>query len=63
MEAGKEELAEEVRNIAEMANFIYVRQKGTYGNGTPVLNARRVIGDESSRFYGGMSLSIPSPRA
>ena len=29
-----------------MANFIYVRQKGPYGNGTPVLNARSVIGDE-----------------
>lgn len=46
LEAGKEDQAEEVRKIAEMANFIYIRQKGTYGNGTPVLNARRVIGDE-----------------
>lgn len=45
-EAGKHEQAEQVRHIAEMANFIYVRQKGTYGNGTPVLNARRVVGDE-----------------
>jgi UTP--glucose-1-phosphate uridylyltransferase len=46
LEAGKSEQAEEVRKIAEMANFIYVRQKGFYGNGTPVLNAQRVIGDE-----------------
>lgn len=46
LEAGKEEQAEEVRKIAEMANFIYVRQKGAYGNGTPILNAQRVIGDE-----------------
>lgn len=46
LEAGKEQQAEEVRKIAEMANFIYVRQKGSYGNGTPILNARRVIGDE-----------------
>ncbi len=45
-EAGKHQEAEEVRRIAELANFIYVRQKGTYGNGTPVLNAREVIGDE-----------------
>ena len=43
---GKEKQAEEVRKIAELANFIYVRQKGPYGNGTPVLNAKRVIGDE-----------------
>lgn len=45
-EAGKHEQVEEVRRIANLANFIYVRQKGTYGNGTPVLNARHVIGDE-----------------
>ncbi|MBI3232289.1 MAG: UTP--glucose-1-phosphate uridylyltransferase GalU [Candidatus Doudnabacteria bacterium] len=45
-EAGKQEQAEEVRNIAQLANFIYIRQKGPYGNGTPVLNARHVVGDE-----------------
>lgn len=45
-EAGKHAQAEEVRKIADMANFIYVRQKGTYGNGTPVLNVRHVVGDE-----------------
>jgi UTP--glucose-1-phosphate uridylyltransferase len=32
--------------LDDMANFIYVRQKGQYGNGTPVLSAREVIGDE-----------------
>lgn len=46
LEAGKESQAEEVRRIAEMANFVYVRQKGPYGNGTPVLNAKHVVGDE-----------------
>jgi UTP--glucose-1-phosphate uridylyltransferase len=46
VEAGKEKLAEEVRAIANLANFVYIRQKGPYGNGTPVLNARGVIGDE-----------------
>ena len=45
-ESGKKKQAEEVAKIADMANFIYVRQKGPYGNGTPVLNARSVIGDE-----------------
>jgi UTP--glucose-1-phosphate uridylyltransferase len=46
LEAGKEKQAEEVRAIANMANFVYIRQKGPYGNGTPVLNARHVVGDE-----------------
>lgn len=44
-EAGKMDKLEEVRAIAKMANFIYVRQKGPYGNATPVLSAQHVIGD------------------
>lgn len=46
LDAGKEKQAEEVRNIANLADFVYIRQKGPYGNGTPILNARHVIGDE-----------------
>lgn len=45
-EAGKIKQLEEIRRVASLANFIYVRQKGPYGNGTPVLNAKEVIGDE-----------------
>lgn len=45
-EKGKDEVAEELARIADMANFIYVRQKGHYGNGTPILNAAHLIGDE-----------------
>ncbi len=39
-------LLEALERIATMANFIYVRQKGPYGNGTPLINARHIIGDE-----------------
>ena len=42
----KEELLESVKKTAELANFIYIRQKGAYGNGTPVLCAKPVVGDE-----------------
>ncbi len=42
----KEDKLSEVRKIAELANFIYIRQKGPYGNGTPVLNVKHLIGDE-----------------
>lgn len=45
-EAGKEKELAEVRRIGDMANFIYVRQKGPYGNATPVLCAKNVIGNE-----------------
>jgi UTP--glucose-1-phosphate uridylyltransferase len=61
LESGKEQQAEEVRKIAEMANFIYVRQKGPYGNGTPVLNARRVIGDEPFAVLWGDEFIYSNP--
>lgn len=44
--AGKTEKLAEVKKIANMANFIYIRQKGPYGNATPVISASRLIGDE-----------------
>ncbi len=43
---GKEAQAEEIEKIADMANFVFIRQKGPYGNGTPVLCAKSVVGDE-----------------
>ncbi len=42
----KKHMLEEVEAIGNLANFIYVRQKGPYGNGTPLLNVRHLIGDE-----------------
>ncbi len=43
---GKQDLSAEIKNLSTMANFVYVRQKGPYGNATPVLNAAHLIGDE-----------------
>lgn len=39
-------LLQEIERISDMANFIYVRQKGPYGNGTPLLNVRHIVGRE-----------------
>lgn len=48
---GKKKLAQELRDIADMANFIYLRQKGSpKGNALPVLNARHLIGNDESFF-------------
>jgi UTP--glucose-1-phosphate uridylyltransferase len=44
--SGKNELLNEVRKISNLANFAYIRQKGPYGTGTPLLNAAHLIGDE-----------------
>lgn len=35
-----------VQNIANLANFVYVRQKGPHGNATPLLSAAHLVGDE-----------------
>ncbi len=43
---GKHEMADRLHAVGELANFIYLRQKGTYGNGTPVLNAAHLLQDE-----------------
>lgn len=45
--AGKDKLLEEVSKISDLANFIYLRQKGPYGNATPVLSAEPVIGKQA----------------
>lgn len=45
-QSGKHEMLEEIRRIADLANFVYVRQKGPLGNATPIWNARSIIGDE-----------------
>ncbi|GAC1498583.1 MAG: UTP--glucose-1-phosphate uridylyltransferase GalU [Candidatus Saccharimonadales bacterium] len=45
-QANKTELLEETNKISGLANFAYIRQKGPYGTGTPLLNAAHLIGDE-----------------
>ncbi|MDD3607331.1 MAG: UTP--glucose-1-phosphate uridylyltransferase [Candidatus Moranbacteria bacterium] len=53
---GKDDLLREIQRISELANFIYVRQKGPYGNGTPVLTAASLVADEPFVFVWGADL-------
>ncbi len=46
LESGKTKELESIRKIADVADFFYLRQRGPLGNGTPVLNAKDLIGDE-----------------
>jgi len=55
-ESGKEDLRQEVKRIANLANFIYIRQKGPYGNGTPVLSASSLVKDEPFLYVWGDDL-------
>ncbi len=58
---GKHEIIKEIQKLSEMANFIYVRQKGRYGNGTPVLAAESVIEDEPFAVLWGDEFIYSNP--
>ncbi|HUC96787.1 MAG TPA: sugar phosphate nucleotidyltransferase, partial [Candidatus Saccharimonadales bacterium] len=44
---GKSDKADAIKRVAELANFVYVRQKGSpVGNARPVINAKHLINHE-----------------
>lgn len=48
---GKDDKADEIQGIAELANFIYIRQKGNpKGSARPILNARPLMSDDEPFF-------------
>lgn len=57
----KKHLLEEVQAISELANFAYVRQKGPYGNGTPLLNAEHLVGSEPFIYTWSDDFIVSSP--
>ncbi len=60
---GKADKAEEIRRIATMANFVYVRQKGPIGNATPVINAKHLVRNEPFIvIWGDEFIYSPKPR-
>jgi UTP--glucose-1-phosphate uridylyltransferase len=55
-QAGKESYLATVDRLSELANFVYIRQRGPYGNGTPVLSAASLLGDEPFIYAWGDDL-------
>lgn len=51
----------EMEDIANMANFIYIRQKGPYGNATPLANAAHLLGDEPFIYVYADDLVVSQP--
>jgi UTP--glucose-1-phosphate uridylyltransferase len=47
----KQHFIEELEHLSNLANFIYVRQKGPYGNATPLMSAAHLIGKDESFIY------------
>lgn len=60
-QGGKDDLLEETQKISNLANFAYIRQKGPVGNGTPLLNAEHLIGNEPFIFTWSDDFIVSSP--
>ena len=52
---------EEMEQIADMANFVYVRQKGPYGAATPLMNVAPLIDNEPFIYSFADDLTLASP--
>jgi UTP--glucose-1-phosphate uridylyltransferase len=57
----KQPYIDQIEAVANLANFIYVRQKGPYGNATPVMNAAHLIGDEPFIYTFADDFFVSSP--
>jgi UTP--glucose-1-phosphate uridylyltransferase len=59
---GKEKELAEIKKIAELANFIYIRQKGEiYGNAIPIVAAEPIIGDKDFAVLWGDEFIYAEP--
>jgi UTP--glucose-1-phosphate uridylyltransferase len=47
----KQHYIDELEQLSNLANFIYVRQKGPYGNATPLMSAAHLISKDESFIY------------
>lgn len=50
LQGNKQQLLEETKKISNLANFTYLRQKGPYGNATPLINAEHLVEGEPFIF-------------
>src|SRR3989344_1664470 len=53
LRTGKDKELETVKNISDMAQFIYIRQKGPPGTGTTILNAKTIMGNDPFMVFWG----------
>jgi UTP--glucose-1-phosphate uridylyltransferase len=47
----KQPFIDQIEAISNLANFVYIRQKGPYGNATPLMCAAHLISDDESFIY------------
>ena len=59
----KQPYIDQIEAIANLANFIYVRQKGPYGTATPIMNVAHLIGDQPFIYAFADDLTVATPNA
>ncbi len=50
---GKQDALDMVRKISDLAEFVYIRQKGPQGNATPILNVKHIMGNDPFMLFFG----------
>lgn len=60
-QSGKEELLDTIKKISDMAEFVYVRQKESNGNGGAILTAENIVGDEPFIVLWGDDFIVANP--
>ncbi len=57
----KQHYIDDIQAIANLANFVYIRQKGPYGTATPILNAAHLLSNEPFLYAFADDLTVGSP--
>ncbi|HLC94780.1 MAG TPA: UTP--glucose-1-phosphate uridylyltransferase [Patescibacteria group bacterium] len=60
-QGNKLHMLDELKRISDLANFIYIRQKGPYGNATPIKTAHHIVGNEPFLVLWGDDFVWASP--
>src|SRR5262249_4007571 len=59
----KKQHIEELEQLANIANFAYVRQKGPYGTASPLMDVTHLIGNEPFFYLFADDLTVAKPNA
>ncbi len=59
----KQPFIDNIEAVSELANFVYIRQKGPYGTATPIMNASHLIGDEPFIYAFADDITVNSPNS
>lgn len=59
----KQPYIDKIEAVAELANFVYIRQKGPYGTATPIMNSAHLIGNEPFIYAFADDVTVGQPNA